>query len=280
MSIPSIQSEGDLEVVVLHEAHGLLASIINPQLYEIEKDNFDQTARFHRRPCLDLFVILVIELFAEGGRSAYIDSKYQNWSLLKGLAWLSEKYPEESRAAGLDAAVKRLTGWLAREDPFEFWCPDVWLQITFPLSYERLISFGANSTKHHLLRLNELLAKLDKICTCAGHSFTPQQLVSVLGDMTTEADSRLIYVSTCILELYGNLLLAINRLICARFRQHPTNQVNDMDHPKGLTSDIFRNLYGSVLVFKRYEEDRITDYTPVTTRWDRLGEVFKTAGTS
>lgn len=106
----------------------------------------------------------------------------------------------------------------------------------------------------------------------AGYSFTPQQLVSVLDDMTREADSRLIFVSTCIVELYGKLLLAINRLICARFGRNPTNQVNDMHHPKGTSSEIFRNLYGSVLVFKRYGENRITDYTPVTTKWERLWE--------
>ena len=257
-------------MVILHEAHGLLASIINPQLYEIRRDEFDQMAWFHNRPCRDLFYILAIELFAEGGKSAYVDSKYQNWSLLKGLAWLSEKYPEESHATGLEAAVKRLSDWLAEDDLFDFWCPEVNLQIKFPLSYERLISFAANSTKHHLLRLSELIAKLDKICTTAGYRFAPQEFVAVLDNMITEVNSRMIHVAPCILEAHGNLFLAINRLISARFRRNPTNQVFDMDHPKGVTSDIFRTLYGSVLVFKRYKENRITDYTPVTTRWDRL----------
>jgi len=31
MNPPSIQSDGDLEIVVLHEAYGLLAEIIGPE---------------------------------------------------------------------------------------------------------------------------------------------------------------------------------------------------------------------------------------------------------
>ena len=38
----------------------------------------------------------------------------------------------------------------------------------------------------------------------------------------------------------------------------------------GITSEIFRNLYGDVLVFHRWDEKRITEHTPVTSRWDRL----------
>ena len=35
--------------------------------------------------------------------------------------------------------------------------------------------------------------------------------------------------------------------------------------PEGVTSDVFRNLYGDVLVFKRYDEqDRIRAFVPVT----------------
>jgi len=32
--------------------------------------------------------------------------------------------------------------------------------------------------------------------------------------------------------------------------------------PEGVTSDVFSNLYGAVLVFKRYAPERIRDFTP------------------
>lgn len=47
--IRSIQPEGDLEIVILHETHGLLAEIIGPELYDIAGEPLDQYVRFHER---------------------------------------------------------------------------------------------------------------------------------------------------------------------------------------------------------------------------------------
>lgn len=257
-------------MAILHETHSLLADIIGPELYSIMGSSPDQTAQFHDRHSFDLFLILSIELFAEGARSAYINNRFQNWSLLKGLSWLATQYPQEAQETGLDTSLANLAAWLDREVPFEFWCSDVDLQIKLLLRNERLIHFGANATKHHLLRITELIAKLDSLCVRAGYSFTSQQLIAVLHSMVEEVRSRLMYHSTYILELFGDLFLSLNRLIWARFNLNPTNRVMEMDFPNGITSDIFRDLYGSVLVFKRYDDARITSYTPTTTQWLRL----------
>jgi hypothetical protein len=269
MKIPSIQSEGDLEIVVLHEAHGLLAEIIGPDLYELRGSKTDQTAYFHYRSCFKFFLVLTIELIAEGSRSVYINSTYQNWSLFDGLKWLAGKYPADAQTTGLVNALNALSIWLDQEEPFTFWCPDVELQINLELSKRQLISFGANTAKHHLLRVAELTSKLDKLCTKANYSFTPQQLVAVLDNMTEEVNSQLMYQATFLLEYLGRLFLCINRLIRLRYGRRPTNQVNDMDHPTGVTHGVFRNMYGAVLIFKRYDDSRINDHTPVTT--DRPG---------
>src|SRR6185312_15150692 len=121
----------------------------------------------------------------------------------------------------------------------------------------QLLSFGANSAKHHLLRVTELIGKLDRICTRAGHRFTPQQLISVMDNMTEEVRSKLIYHASYFLELLGRLFLTLNRLIWIRFLRNPTNHSARVDLPAEVSSEIFRNMYCSVLVFKRYEEDRI-----------------------
>src|SRR5205085_4023644 len=236
MTTPSIRSEGDLEVVVLHETHSLLADIIGPQLYCINGSPPEQTAQFHDRPNFDLFLILSVELFAEGARSAYINNNFQNWSLLKGLSWLATKYPQEAQEAGLDTASENLIVWLDREVPFEFWCSDVDLDVKLLLKNDRLISFGANTAKHHLLRISELIGKLNSLCVNAGYTFTPQQLVAVLHCMMEEVRSRLMYHSTYILELLGKLFFSLNRLIWARYNKKPTNRVIDMNFPSGITS--------------------------------------------
>ena len=269
-SVAAIQSEGDLEVVLLHESHSVLAEIIGPELYSVGGTAPEQSVVFHTRSSFDLFLILVVEFFAEGPRSAFINQDFQNWSLLKGLRWLCDRYADEGRTAGLEEAVAALETWIAKEVPIEFWCPDVDATVTFPLRNEQLISFGANTAKHHLFRLADLLGKLESLCKQAGYTFTAQQFPAVLTSMTDEVRSRLQYHSSYLIELLGHVFLALNRLIVARFNQNPTNRVNEMTIPAGVTSDVFKDLYGSVMVFMRYEEARIVNHTPVTTRYLRM----------
>ncbi len=269
-SVTAIQSEGDLEVVLLHETHSVLAEIIGPDLYSVGGTPPEQSVLFHTTSSFNLFLILAVEFFAEGPRSAIINQKFQNWSLLTGLRWFCRRYPHEANAAGLQEAVSSLESWVAKEVDIQFWCPDVNTNVSFSLKNEQLISFGANTAKHHLFRLSDLLGKLEALCDNAGYGFTPQQFPPVLASMIEEVRSRLQYHSSYLLELLGNVFFALNKLIKTRFAQHPTNRVNEMAIPAGVTSDVFKDLYGSVMAFKRYDDSRIRDYTPVTTRYLKM----------
>lgn len=269
-SVAAIQSEGDLEVVLLHETHSVLAELIGPELYSVGGTPPEQSVLFHTRSTFNLFLILVVEIFAEGPQSAYINQKFQNWSLLKGLRWFCNRYPGEAKSVGLHEALSAIEIWAAKDIPFSFWCPDVDKDVSIPLKNEQLISFGANTAKHHLFRLADLLGKLESLCVKAGYSFTQQQFPAVLASMTEEVRSRLQYHSSYLVELLGNVFFALNRLVIARFEQNPINRVTEMNVPAGVTSEVFRYLYGSVLVFKRYEDSRIRDYTPVTTRYLKM----------
>lgn len=270
MSIVSIKSEGDLEVVLLHETHRALAEIISPELYSVGGIPPEQSVLFHTGSCFNLFLILAVEFFAEGRRSAFINQKYQNWSLLNGLSWFCTAHQDEATATGLDVAVSNLESWVTREVPFRFWCPEVNTHVEFMLRNDQLISFGANTAKHNLLRLTDLLGKLETLCAYAGYTFSPQELSAVLTSMIEEVRSRLLYHSSYLIELLGNVFLALNAIIRDRFAANPTNHVSEMTMPLGTTSDVFRDLYGSVLVFKNYEDHRIRAYMPITTRYLKL----------
>ncbi len=270
MSVASIRSDGDLEIMLMHEAHDALAEIVGPNLYEVRGSDDDQEAWFRSESHFNLFLILVVEIFAEGPRSAYIDEKYQSWSLLTGLSWLCTRYPSEASASGLVAAVSALDAWVAREVPVRFWCPDVDAEVEVLLSNRQLIVFGANAAKHHLFRLAELLGRLETICQRAGHQFSPQELAAVLASMVPEVRSRLAYHGTYLVEMLGRLFHALNTFIVRRYAANPTNRVSDMTMPPGVTSDVFRNLYGAVLVFKQYPDGRILSFTPKTSRFMKL----------
>lgn len=88
--------------------------------------------------------------------------------------------------------------------------------------------------------------------------------------MTEQLRGRLQYHASYLLELIGEVFYSLNTLIKARFAKNPTNRVNDMTIPSGVTSDVFRDLYGSVMVFKRYADSRIRLHTPVTTRYLKM----------
>ena len=61
---------------------------------------------------------------------------------------------------------------------------------------------------------------------------------------------------------------AINRLVVSRYEANPTNRVAEMTFPQGVTSDAYRDLYGSVLIFRRYDESRFRERRPHT--WEYL----------
>jgi hypothetical protein len=259
-----ILSEGDLEVVVLDEAHSALAEIIGSSLYKI---NDKQTEiRFHTDIHFKYFLVALVEFFAEGVRSAFVGPRYMNLSILTGLEWLCQKHPRECLVAGLTTAVETLRTWVDAEVPFDFWCPNANKQISFPLKNEQLIRFGANATKHGLFRVSKLLESLNKLCEKSGYALTPQEMSAVLKDMLTEANSRLLYHSTRIVQLLGEVFFALNNLIERRFARNPTNDCRLMDIPSGVTSDVFVGLYGEVMVFKRYTIARIRDHLPHTDK--------------
>ena len=260
-----IQSEGDLEIVLLHEAHGALASIIGKDLYTVSGDAPNQEIRFQDERRFDLFLVLLVDLFAEGRDVVTINGGRRNLGLLDGLGWLDQKLPVESADCGLNAALRELTNWLDAETHFEVWCPDIETQINFPITRRDLIWFAGNHVKHSLLRLSGVLSKLARKLEAADIEVPHQHTVHVLDATIEEIRGRLTYHSTFIIEMLGALFMSINRIIVERFKRNPTNRVEDMVMPEGVTSDVFRNLYGDVLVFKRYDEgDRIRVFIPVT----------------
>ena len=260
-----IQSEGDLEIVLLHESHGALASIIGKDLYTVSGDAPNQEIWFQDERRFDLFLVLLVELFAEGRDAVTINGRRKNLGLLDGLGWIDQKLRGESVDCGLNAALSELRNWLDTETHFEVWCPDIEMQINFPITRRDLIWFAANHVKHSLLRLSGVLSKLARKLEAAEMEVPHQHTVHVLNATIEEIRNRLTYHSTFIIEMLGTLFISINRLILGRFAENPTNRVDDMVMPEGVTSDVFRNLYGDVLVFKRYDEqDRIRAFVPVT----------------
>jgi hypothetical protein len=265
-----IKSEGDLEVVALYEAHCALATIISPDLYDVLGETPNQQIKFKNGVSFDLFLVLVSELFLQSRQSIKIKDKCLKLSLFESIGFLIECHPDETKNCGVDKAYKELGEWIRNEIDFGFWRGELQIQIRFPISNERLLWFGANTVKHNLLRLSDLIRILQGHCIKGGHNFSPQEVVAALEEFVSEIRNRLMYHSTYLVEMLGKLFESINNLIVSRYEQNPTNDGRKMIMPSGLTSDFFCNLYGSVLVFHNYKPERIRLYTPHTGEYLKM----------
>lgn len=259
-----LRSEGDLEIILLYENQGAFTDIINPDLYTVGGTVPNQEIRFHNDSCFDLFLIRVNELLAEAPRALNISGRHYNYSLFTGMQWFCEKHPAEASEVGLTAACNTLDQWLSTAKPVSFWCGDLRAQFELIMPRIDLLSFSGNLSKHNLLRINVLLSKLQRLCERNGFSVAEQDLISVLDPFLQELKSRLEYHSSYITEMLFVYFASINRLVIRRCIQNNTNDVSRMSLPAGTTSDTYKNLYGSTLVFRRYDENLFKQFRPVT----------------
>ena len=134
-----IQSSGDLEIVLLHESHEALASVVGKNLYTISGDAPKQEIRFQNEHCFDLFLVRIVELIVEGRAVVTIDGRNRNLGLLDDLSWLDQKVRAETENCGLRHALPELKNWLDTERDLEIWCPDIEMHVNFPITRRELI---------------------------------------------------------------------------------------------------------------------------------------------
>ena len=249
-------------MLVFLETHSLLADLIGPDFYSVGGKPPDQSISFANAVCFDHFLVRAHELIADGSHVVQIDGKPLSLSLLSGLERICHRHPAETEAAGLDTALAKLTAWLNTEEPVQRWVAGIGKHVEFILPRKQMIAVAANATKHHLLRLSQQLEKVGKWCAKSGYDLPAAELIEVHKSLAEELRHALQYYSTVLVELIGGVFLALNRIVTARFAANPTNDVSKMTMPVGVTDDVFRNLYGDLLVFHTYEPERISRYIP------------------
>lgn len=257
--ISAIMSEGDLEVVLLYENHELLADIISPNYYDLLGDPPSEV-HFMSAAAFRSFIVRVEELFAEG--TVAIDGMPLKLSLLSAVERFCQRRPEEALETGLSASSESLRKWVDAKPPFSFWCGDLDKQIELALSRRQMINFAANLHKHSLLRLGIFMKQLHDLCKKQGLQLCGADLVAVREPLIEEIESRLHYLASWLVELVGPYFEALNAVVARRYNLTRTNDVARMVIPQGVTSNALRDLYGSTLVFKNYDVNRIRRFIP------------------
>jgi len=267
MSLFNITSLGDLEVATLVEHQEAFPDILHPDLYEVLGKPPEQSILFHNEMCFDLFLIRVAELFAESASNVDIDGTKMNLSLFGAAKWFRDQHPEEAEEAQLTESIARLEKWMELEVDFEFWCSEVETQFKITMSRARMIAFAGNLTKHNMLRINKLLGTLKKHLQRNGYELEGNDILSILEPFELEYRSRLLYHSSFLAEMLYDYFWAFNTIVWGRYWVNgSTNDHSKMMFPAN-TSDPYKDMYGSTLVFRRYTHDIFGDRRPVTTRY-------------
>lgn len=260
----TIQTEGDLEVVVLLETHSLLARIISPDFYVVAGTRPEQNVAFHDRVRFDFFIVLAHEFIAKSQDGVTINGKPEKISLLTGLERVAKLHASEANQAGLNESLAELNAWLDTNEAVPFAPPAGGKHISITLSRRKILNLTANGLKHHLLRLSSQLSILKDICSKAGHNFNAHELMDVNRQLTSRLHEGLAFYQTWLIELLGNLFYSVNSIVVRRYNENPTNDVSKMKMPAGVVSDVMQELYADLLVFQNYSDQRITDFTPAT----------------
>jgi hypothetical protein len=271
----TIESEGDLEVIILRETHSFLASLMHPDIFEVTGKAPNQNVAFKSHASFNLFLVWITEFYSEGIRSYRVKGKYSNMSLCEGIKWFCAKYPKESKESGLQDNFATLEDWVNKEHEYNFYCGDIDKEFEIYLSRKDLFNFCSNITKHNIFRLNIVLTKLKRIYKKYGYDLDYSEVLSTLDDFEQHIREAMRYYASYLIELLGYVFLSLNEIICKRYKKQGTNDASKMKYPKNISSDIFRELYSSTLVFQSYERNRIKDYTPTTWKYLKKDYIFK-----
>ncbi|HEX6367492.1 MAG TPA: hypothetical protein VF006_01090 [Longimicrobium sp.] len=261
-----IQTAGDLEAVVLAESFDLLGSIVGPYMYRVSGTAGEQQAMFSSAEIQALFYIRVHEFLAPTTKVSSVASAPGEFSLFSGGAWLTTRYPDEAREAGLDAAYRGAAEWFDRLHRIVFWAPSVSRHLRLELPMRSIISMRANLEKHRLLRLDREIGRLQKKCAASGCPLTTAEAVAAREDYETHIRGMLEYHATEVAEHVGQYFLALYRLVLLRYQKHPTNKLDEMPYPHDVSNDVYRYMYTSAIwSLSGWTEARIKSSIPGTS---------------
>lgn len=260
-----VETEADLEAVLLAEAFSLLAAVIGPYTYTVSGRRGQQQALFANADAYTLFYIRVNEFLAERELRGALAAARPSVSLLSGLEWLASRYAGEAKVAGLDQACHQARDWVTATHHIVFWAPSIWRHVRLSLPARTMIAMRANFEKHHVMRLDQELTRLRRKCAAAGCPLSVAETLGVRAEFDDHLKGMLEYHATRVVELLGRLLLSQWNFVRRRYEQNPTNNLDLIAGSAQYSHEVFRYMYGStVLGLAQWSEERITSCIPET----------------
>lgn len=261
-----IRSDGDLEAVTIAETYRLLSEVFDPYCFTVSGPNGSQQAIFATHAHHILFVTYLHEFVAESTDIAEVGGTApRNVSLLGSGLWLIDRNALEAQSAGWSDAAERLVRWLDRPIRLRFWSGEIQRHLEYTAPFKSIFSAHANLLKHGLLKLGPEINRLRSRCASSNVSLTEAETVSAIPEYAAHLEGMFAYHATEIAELTGHYFHGLYRFVRARWQRTPTNNLDLIPAPAGVTDDVFRYLYAATLhSFSAWTEDRIRSSIPTT----------------
>ena len=182
------------------------------------------------------------------------------------------RYQSKLDVNGLIKATEELEEWLQIKPKFSFWCRDISKQIEFDLSRRKILHFSQILTKHNLLRVDDIIRQLFKICNKAGNDIAEKEVIYLLEPFIEELKkNRLTYHSSYLLEMLHVYFTEVNNVAYQLYMRSPTNRMTEMKYPNGISSGAFKNLYFSAVRFSAsYNKAHYEALKPHTTEYLKM----------
>lgn len=189
----------------------------------------------------------------------------RNLSLFDGGLWLIERYPDEAATAGWAHEAGELKEWMDRPVRIRFWSGELCRHLEFEEPFRGILGSHANLLKHNLLKLGVELRRLQRRCARSGAQLTDAQVVGARDEYAAHLKGMMEYHATEVAERVGRYFLGFYRFVCARYERNPTNNLDEMAMPSGMTDNLFRYLYASTIFsFAGWKEERLMSSIPET----------------
>jgi hypothetical protein len=119
--------------------------------------------------------------------------------------------------------------------------------------------------KHSLLKLGREAIRLRDMAVRAGTSLTTAEAVAAREEFVAHLSGMMEYHATQLAELVGKYFVAFHRFVKNRYNKYPTNNLDLIPAPDGISDDVYRYMYAHAVVsFSGWSQARIEEFVPDT----------------
>lgn len=240
------------EVIFLRVTIELIDAMVNFEVLDIDRNGEFSEVRFKAPTHHKYFGILLVDFLSKIHKDSLIGEKPSHVDALKAVC-SAPGFQNPGSADQLKFAVQELSAWLDQEVSVAVWLPSLSAESTLTIERQRFLWMCGNVSKHNLLNLSRVAAKLKKHLNASGLAADESDALLALEDFYTRFhDDILLYHSSRIVELLNNVRWGIHTYLRAEYERSyvpgtDPGQPYRFIYPNAITSSFARECYWALM---------------------------------